>query len=316
MGELARAWICLLLGLASVWLLRVGWTVLRGTTLRAAWCWAVVAIAGIAGVEMLLALGQTDEATSAETLRFAAAVLAFCPTMAVLGGKRPQNTAWQFIVFTLWGILALPAFEIWLRGRGEVFSIDPVRSWFLVVLVLVGLGNYLPTRFGLAAALYAAGQVLLLWEQLPAGDVLDWRPPVWPAMALLVMSGWAVRRAAARGPHRGAHRDLVSQLGDWNLVWRDFRDWFGTVWSVRVMDRVNASAASDDWPVALGWEGFIWRGTTLPPDANPPQAAGDTLRALMRRFVSPEWIERRLGEADAGWHGTKADRADGTSSGR
>ena len=62
--------------------------------------------------------------------RFAAAVLSFAPTMALLGAKRPQNGAWQFVVITLWAILALPAFEVLLRGRGEALAerVDGIRS--------------------------------------------------------------------------------------------------------------------------------------------------------------------------------------------
>lgn len=318
MGESAQVWLPLPVGAAVLWLLRHGWRRLQGTTLRAAWCWAVFAVGGIIGVETALALWAAQEAAQAETLRFAAAVFVFCPTMAVLGGKRPQNTAWQFIVFTLWGVLALPAFEVWMRGRGEALAIDAVRSWFLVVLVIVGAVNHLPTRFRLVAVQLATAQLLLVWPQLPAGTLSQWRPPVWLAMAVLLAAVWSARRAAWRSPPGPPADYGVAELRAWSRVWRDFRDWFGTLWSLRVMERINASAAMYGWPVALEWDGFVWRGETVPSAAHDEGAASGTtaadhfaetgtdlgqeqqaaveqsLRALIRRFVSREWIEQRL----------------------
>jgi hypothetical protein len=178
----------------------------------------------------------------------------------------------------------------------------------LVVLVIVGLGNHLPTRFGLGAAMLAAGQVLLLWNQLPAGELLAWRPPVWLAMSFVVLSCWTIGRAARQAPRR-PHAGEAIEFGAWSFVWRDFRDWFGTVWSVRMMDRVNASAVSDAWPVTLGWDGFVRRAETASGDKNAPTIAGGTLRALMRRFVSAEWIDRRLAEVGEG----RGHRAVGSS---
>ncbi|MEX2138131.1 MAG: hypothetical protein WD894_02635 [Pirellulales bacterium] len=293
--------------MACVWFLRPGWRGLRGTTLRAAWCWVVLAVGGITGAELSLALSGPNAGAHAPTLRFAAAVLVFCPIMAVLGGKRPQNVAWQFIVLTLWGILALPAFEIWMRGRGETLTIDPVRSWFLMVLVVVGAVNHLPTRFGLATTHSAVGQILLLWSHLPFGGLTEWRPPIWLAMVFLLGSVWTARRAAARASHTpDSARDVV-ELRPWSFVWRDFRDWYGIVWSMRVMERVNASPEMHDGPLTLEWDGFVWRGESPPPDNHTEYesssilletAAGQSLRALMRRFVSAEWIDERLRAAD------------------
>ena len=303
MGEPAQVWLTVMLGMACVWFLAPGWRGLRGTTLRAAWWWAVLAVVGIAATELTLAYSGHNSNVHDETLRFAAAVLILCPTIAVLGGKRPQNAAWQFIVFSLWGVLALPALEIWMRGRGEVLVIDPVRSWFLLVLVVVGVVNHLPTRFGLAASQFAAGEVLLLWPHLPFGGLAESRPPVWLAMLLLIASVWTARHRAAGAPLvPPSSRDVV-ELRGWSFAWRDFRDWFGAVWGVRVMDRVNASAGMYDWPVMLEWDGFVWRRENSSHDITNELGQSNTLleapaeqalRALMRRFVSAEWIDERL----------------------
>jgi hypothetical protein len=92
-------------------------------------------------------------------------------------------------------------------------------------------------------------------------------------------------------------------------VWLDFRDAFGVVWALRVADRFNATAQICGWPVRLGWHGLnVDRGLgeanqSAQSDANstsPAALAGEigqqmqsTLATLLRRFVSPEWIEQR-----------------------
>ena len=301
MSGTTQVWATVLLGLACLWLLRGGWRALRGTTLRAAWWWALAAVVAIAAAELVVFAGLGEE-THAETLRFAAAVLLFCPTIALLGGKRPQNSAWQFIVLTLWGILALPAFEITIRGRGEALLIDPVRSWFLVVLIGVSAVNHLPTRFRIAAVQSAAAQALLLWPQLPWSGMAAWRPPVWLAMLVLVGAAWSARRAAARMPNATPSAHDVVELRSWSYVWLDFRDWFGTVWSVRMMERLNATAIAHEWPMALGWDGFVWQGDNgadMRLAQEQRASAVEALRALLLRFVSREWIEERLKVAGA-----------------
>ena len=49
-----------------------------------------------------------NQIPSHSPLDFAAAMIVFCPAMALLGAKRPQDKPWQLIVLSLWGILALP----------------------------------------------------------------------------------------------------------------------------------------------------------------------------------------------------------------
>ena len=113
---------------------------------------------------------------------------------------------------------------------------------------------------------------------------------------------------AARGPQLG----LAAIVLAWGLqaaglprgkaaapldrVWLDFRDAFGVVWSLRVAERVNSTAAMVGWPVTLGWHGF--RGPEGFSDGVSEMSAAvveEMLRAPLRRFVSPEWIDQRLG---------------------
>jgi len=183
MGDIEH-WASLLLGACCLWMLALGWRPLRGTTLRAAWCWSIAAVTVIAGTEATLGFTGSQDGPDAAALRFAAAALLFCPAMALLGAKRPQNGAWQCVVFALWGVLSLPALEIWMRGRGEAFSIDPVRSWFLAGLIILGVINHSPTRFAASASALGAAQLAMFWPYLPWGAPYGWHAPAWTALAL------------------------------------------------------------------------------------------------------------------------------------
>ncbi|HEY2841351.1 MAG TPA: hypothetical protein VGJ26_19495, partial [Pirellulales bacterium] len=95
---------------------------LRGTTLTAPLAWGGLALTAICGVELLaLAAGEESAIEWLQSARFVAAVSSLCPAIALLGAKRPQSRAWQFIVLTLLGILALPALFSLLLHYGEPF---------------------------------------------------------------------------------------------------------------------------------------------------------------------------------------------------
>ena len=131
----------------------------------AVWVWAAAAMVAVLGIETAIAVGAFGGA-GIEAVRFAAAAATFCPVVALLGAKRPQDRAWQLIVLSFWVILALPAAQAWLQP-GQVLIVHPIWSWFLVVLIVVGASNYLPTRNAIAALLAAAGQAILVWRELP-----------------------------------------------------------------------------------------------------------------------------------------------------
>jgi hypothetical protein len=255
----------------------------RGTTLIAPLAWAGLCVIAVCGVE-LLALAA-----------------------ALRGAKRPQSRAWQFILLTLIGILAQPAIVSLLMQYGEPVTLHSARRWFLAVLMLIGVTNYLPTRYAVSGMLICAAQLLLLWGYLPgteiSKDIATGATRVW--MALLVtaaacalpLAPWPRARAGA---------------SPWDRLWIDFRNAYGIVWSLRVEERLNASLAAAGEQARLGWNGFE---ITPPPEnaaksGQPLQAATSSalatmadpkdvaahpaLVALLRRFVSKEWIARRL----------------------
>lgn len=270
---------------------------LRGTTLVAPAVWTVLSLASITTAEVTIGLLRpTSSAVWVEPLRYAAAITSFCPLIALLGAKRPQHRAWQFIVLALWGILILPACEniVWQPGRP--LEIHDARSWFVVILIAVGVGNSAATRFWLSALAAGAAQLVLLSNYVPLGHSSLGHSSLGTTGTLvgLALGSCALLTAAAGIPRRSRPSHPL------DLVWIDFRDAFGTLWALRVVQRINATAAQHQWPVVLTWFGFqasTGHDSTqwLPNDVEP--ALRQALENILRRFVSSEWIAKRLGDA-------------------
>src|SRR5262245_57743439 len=79
----------------------------RGTTLVAPMVWALVALL------LLVVDAAMSSGTDGMEAKFQAiaATATFCPLVSLLGAKRPQHRAWQWIVLSLWAVAALPAIE-------------------------------------------------------------------------------------------------------------------------------------------------------------------------------------------------------------
>lgn len=283
----------------------------RRTSLAPAACWDAVAVACVTLVELTVARSATGEAAWVEPARWAVASAVFCGWMSRLGARRPHNAGWQWVVASLWAVLALPAAEVFFLQRGQTFEIHAARSWFLVALVLGGLVNSLPTRDRLAGLLAAAAQILLVAPHLPglgaAAVGFGHAPRRILGAALLLVVAQALRLTAARSAPRPGLDGL----------WLDFRDQFGAWWAVRIREAVNAAARDAAWPVRLGWNGFHAAPDAPVPDAPAPDAPAfeppplerlaarqsdqlrQTLWNLLRRFVEPDWVAGRLGETPA-----------------
>jgi hypothetical protein len=260
------------------------WPRVRGTTLVAAWYWSVVSLACIVLVEASAGLAPGFWAGDwLAAMRFAAAMTAFCTIMAVLGAKRAQHRAWQFVVLSLWLILSLPSCE-WLLFGGT-HEIHAARFSFLIILAFVGAGNGLATRSWPSSLLVGLGQLAMISPFCPLTKAL--LPEASAALLglLLIVTGSSL--VALRRPRRSK-----SPL---DRVWLDFRDLFGVVWGLRVAERINALAATHDWPARLTWHGF--RAKDRHACREVPPAAVAALGTLLRRFVSAEWIEERLNDS-------------------
>ncbi|HEV2969264.1 MAG TPA: hypothetical protein VGY55_04680 [Pirellulales bacterium] len=264
-----------------------GFRAVRGTTLLAPWLWSIGSLAIVAISETAIAVLHAAQTPATAQLRLAAAATTFCPLVALLGAKRPQDRAWQWIVLSFWVILSLPTAEAWLMRPSEPPTVHPVWSWFLAVLVFFGCANYLPTRFWPAAILAAAGQIVLNWSYLPAP--LPALPEIAPLMGLgMLVAALVAASVIGVRPLRG--NESLDRL------WLDYRDRYGAVWGLRVAERINAAAKSYGWDVRLGWYGFTAGHGGLVTVVLPEQRAEieKSLRTVLRRFVSAEWIDRRL----------------------
>jgi hypothetical protein len=273
-----------LLALAGLALLRRYRRDLDGTTLVAVWCWSAVSTAFVAAAEIVIAVAGAQGAPPwVVPLRLAAAAGTFCPAIALLGAKRPQDRGWQFIVAALWGILSLPSMH-WLLFGGPR-EMHPAQLGFVALLIGVAALNGIATRYWPTSLLYAGGQAALVAPFFPLTDA--WLPrSIGPLVGLaLIVAAYALRAL-----HVPRARSAPTAL---DRAWLDFRDQFGAVWGLRIMERINAAAAMYGWGISLGWQGFVARDNQTDVAAIPP-AVEDSLRTLLRRFVSPEWIDRRL----------------------
>ena len=262
----------------------------RGTTLVAAWWWTLAALVAWSCVEA--AAGWLVEGLGAAGLsatRLAAISLSLCPAVALVGAKRPQHSAWNFVVLALWCIVALPAAEALFLGGGRSPEMGGARGWFLWLLVLLVPINFVPTRYWAAALLASAGQVVALGRFLPL--VNPWQLPRQELIGLAVC---VVALLAAWTSHRLAARPAANR---YDRLWLDFRDSFGMLWGLRVQERVNAIARQLGWDLELAWSGFRRPSdgsaiTEIDPAIEP--ALRTSLKGLLRRFVSGNWIAERL----------------------
>jgi len=265
---------------------------IQGTTLTATWWWCLIALLANGAVELLNGFDLDGSDATGAALRYAVRALLVCPLISLLGAKRPQHGPWNFIVASLWAVLALPAAESLFLNTGQPLEIQAFRSWFLLVLIVLTLVNTLPTRHWIVSLLALAGQTLLLNDYLPfrLSDVF-WSATLGAATLALAAIVYAFQ------PIRAKAATTLDQL------WLDFRDAFGLFWALRVQERLLAAGKMYQWPVVLRWTGwFTVDGHPLREEL--PEEQRRTIlvafRGLLRRFVSNEWIDRRRRPANEG----------------
>jgi hypothetical protein len=299
----------------------------KGTTLRAPLVWAMVSLVSLIAAEGLQLRYRASDGVRTKW-DFIVATSTFCPIIALLGAKRPQNRAWQWIVLTLWGVVALPAIESLIIHPQESFEMHPVWQIFVGLLIVVGCVNYLPTCYAVPSLIVAAGQCVLFGASLfgPDSWLLSFRlklftlPPLlaadgktqglrmWLLLAGILPLTTAVCAASVVG--RKPCRLPTSPLADWNRVWRDFRNDFGLLWAARIVERFNAQAHGSGVNVRLTWSGFeqvVFKSgdgraqptaVVLTEQSSPSSVSLGPLenifRNLLRRFVSDEWIDARI----------------------
>jgi hypothetical protein len=262
---------------------------LRQTTLLTAWGWA------LAFSLMGLALGTFDSVFAVlprawgEILWYLTAIIGLCPAVAVLGARRPIDRVWNvFVIVPLVAVLGWPAMTVLMEGwNPRVLHLEAPPLVAFGLVMVMGYGNYLGTRYGWCVALVAAGQVLLLAPL--AGEVFA-RPSaasfIRPLGLICLSAGAILARVIAS--HPGVPAD------GFDCVWSDFQNSFGVVWARRIMDRFNQQSRHEQWPVRLQSGGFVWEGDSANRQHDYAQSE-QFLRWLLRRFVDEKWIDVRGG---------------------
>lgn len=246
------------------------WRANRGTSLVQAVHWAIAAWLGWV---LTVAFANPAEVQDLDPRRYLALGLTGCAGVAVLGARRPHVGAWNFVVLGLLAVTVLPLAENLLTGPQ---ALTPLRTTFLGGVLAVGILNYLPTRFGLAALLLALGvgaEVWLLADPRRATSSDGWSAAGPVLLGLVPWAAWALWRR--RPPPRS----------QFDRLWRDFRDRYGLVWGQRVREQFNRSAAHAGWPARLYWQGLHLKAGTAPPDGETQEAMLETLPALLGRFL-------------------------------
>ena len=264
---------------------------IRHTTLIHAWNWSLAGVLAWSLAGMISWAGAGGP-TAQSRIWYAAAVLMVCPLIAVLGAKRPGSRVWTW--FVLCPLLIVLGWPLLLPSASGFFQGDfqletPAVVGYLLVLVM-GVGNYLATRFAIPALLLFASLLLLIIPLSTSGT--SWFPPVgqssvWATLCLAAAGGLSVW-ISSRG---------LSALQGVDRVWTDYRHWFGIVWAKRIQERVNHTARKEQWPARLELDGLVWSSPHLDPDLKRATEAKieQTLRWLLRRFVDAEWLDVRFG---------------------
>lgn len=285
-----------------------GGYLVRGTTAVPAAAWAALAAAMLAGEAAATATGLLVEPASESAMRLVVAALAVCPTMSLLGAKRPQHGVWQFIVATLAFVLALPAVTSTLVRPGGLPDVHLLERFFLPILVILGWMNFAATRHGAAAVLVAAGQLSLMWIFLPGVEQGQPLSAGADAAAATVVASGAVLAAvqSAWWPAGLANTTVIAGTTGMTgtagagslaaIIDRPvlaMRETLGAAWTLRIAERFNSVAAERGWPCRLRFTGLVVDS----------QAAGGLwereaircVRSLLRRFASPGWLHRHGG---------------------
>ena len=256
----------------------------RGLTLSAPWAWCFVPLAAIPGCELVCGLTSFDEPIVAG-VRHLSALTLLCPTMALLGAKRPQHKPWSFVVLAFWFVLAIPGLRSLVLPGAGALQLDTFRIALLGVLLFLCLANYVLIRP--IVFFFFLPQVFFLGlPALMSGDRYLGHGAFLVAFGLLCISAWL----AIISGRRFSPTVAPNRRAGLNRVWWDFRAYFGHIWAMRVADQLNGTFMRNDWDVVLKSDGFA--GESLDPETELQMQ--QAMANILRRFVSSQWIEERV----------------------
>lgn len=273
---------------AAAWLV-------RGSTAVPAAFWAVATAGSLAAEMAARAAGGLADPSAGAAARLVSVALAVCPTMSLLGAKRPQHGVWQFIVASLGVVLALPALSATLVRPGTLPDVHMLERGFLLILLVVGWMNFICTRHAVAATLVTAGLAVLARAFLPfvPAAIAEAPAPQLDAIACGALAVGAavaaIQSAAAAGrPLPAGAAPSITELID--RPYAALRETLGAAWTLRIAERFNTVATERGWPCRLHFRGLEIGGD--PDDSDWHRDALRALRALFRRFVTADWLAR------------------------
>jgi hypothetical protein len=289
-----QAPVMILIGLATtVGPLLRAWRGARGTALGAAVVWAALAV-GLGLLSQVLAWSEplASGRPMAGHWVYISALATLAALVSVLNARTPGGGAWALLMTLLVLVFLIP----WLEGPGlarraqglERLRLDAPWTIFYWLLVIAGVTNFVPTRYGPAAAWLGVG---FLVEYLGLTNLQVRRQ----AGMLWSVFPWTL--AAALWTADGRSRRVPPARSGLEATWLWFRDHWGVVWALRVQERFNRSAETLRWPIRLGWYGVVPAPGVEAGEAPAiPAAAEATFVSLLRRFADPA----RVAEAVAG----------------
>jgi hypothetical protein len=257
--------------------------------LRGALFWTVLAI-GLGLAAQAVALSEALESGRPITgrLTYVMVLAMLAALISVLGARNPGGGAWAILMVLLVIVFLIP----WLEGAGRLRRAQglaplPFESpWtlFYGVLVIAGVTNFLPTRYGPAALCVGAGLVLEYLGLTRTGwtaeaRAMAWSGVAWTLAASVYLAGWLADQPA-------------SGRNNLERIWLWFRDHWGVVWALRTQDRFNRTAELSGWPFRLTWFGLVSTDAAA-GDApiTPPEEAVKAFRGLIRRFVDADRLD-------------------------
>jgi hypothetical protein len=179
--------------------------------------------------------------------------------------------AWNFVVIALLAVLMLPLFEQ--RWDSPTWKLDTPRTIFVSALLATSVINYLPTSLWLLAL--GLGALLGLELFVLAGSVRSDNSLADGALISLV---WYSAFVIWGQVYLLLKR---RQTSSFDRLWLTFKNAYGLVWGLRVLEQFNAAAANAGWEQRLTGQGL----SPHPPadDARQAQLL-ELLRATLKRF--------------------------------
>ena len=266
------------------------WQAVRGTALRARSGLgdsgsALAVIAQAAALAQPLASGRP----LAERFTYLSVLALLAALGSVLNARTPGGKAWAGLMVVLVVVFLIP----WLEDQTRLRRATPLCP--------------ASPRCALVDFLWTAGRGR--GDELPAHPLRAGgrRPgravhPRIPRALAESLAGFPARRRSGRGSagrwpwpwrSRAGAPASTEARSRCERLWFWFRDNWGVVWALRVLERFNRAAEVSHWPVRLTWFGLV--PVAAEPGASPapsPEELEATFRNLMKRFAQSWRLDR------------------------